>query len=149
MARFIDKVVPTMPPERVFYEDKGDRSTLKQLQQLGTHDPWFREQFEAGPFRRLAEQLLGGPVVPKNLQYFNKPPGVGKPTPPHQDGYYFKIEPCEALTMWLALEPVDEETGCVRYLPGSHRAGMRPHADGDAWFQSRNRRLSPIRRGRA
>ena len=22
---------------------------------------------------------------------------------------------------------VDEENGCVRYLPGSHREGMRPH----------------------
>jgi phytanoyl-CoA hydroxylase len=94
---------------------------------MGQHDGWFREQFESGRPRQLAETLLGGPVVPKNLQYFNKPPGVGQPTPPHQDGYYFKIEPCEALTMWLALDPVDEENGCVRYLSGSHRRGMRPH----------------------
>lgn len=30
--------------------------------------------------------------------------------------------------MWLALETVDEENGCVRYVRGSHRNGMRPHA---------------------
>ncbi|MBT7862833.1 MAG: phytanoyl-CoA dioxygenase family protein, partial [Gemmatimonadetes bacterium] len=27
----------------------------------------------------------------------------------------------------LAQDTVDEENGCVRYLPGSHREGMRPH----------------------
>ena len=37
------------------------------------------------------------------------------------------FEPNEALTMWLALEQVDEENGCVRYIPGSHLTGMRPH----------------------
>ena len=127
LARFIHDVVPTMPPEAVFYEDRTDRCTLKQLQQMGRFDPWFHELFIAGRFRALAETLLCGPVVPKNMQYFNKPPNVGQPTPPHQDGYYFMLDPCEAVTMWLSLEPVDEENGCVRYVRGSHRLGMRKH----------------------
>ena len=125
--RFIDEVVPTMPPEHVFYEDKDDPTTLKQLQHMGDYDPWFHDQFTSGPFRQIAEVLLRGPVVPRNMQYFNKPAGVGQATPPHQDGYYFRLEPCEALTMWFALEDVDEETGCVRYVPGSHKLGMREH----------------------
>jgi phytanoyl-CoA hydroxylase len=29
--------------------------------------------------------------------------------------------------MWMALDHVDEENGCVRYLRGSHLDGMRPH----------------------
>jgi phytanoyl-CoA hydroxylase len=29
--------------------------------------------------------------------------------------------------MWLALDTVDEENGCLRYIPGSHREGLRPH----------------------
>ncbi len=76
----------------------------------------------------LAEFLMHDKALAQNLQYFNKPPGVGRPTPAHQDGYYFMLNPCAALTMWLALEPVDEENGCVRYLPGSHRRGVRPHS---------------------
>ena len=51
-------------------------------------------------------------AIPKNLQYFNKPAGVGKPTPPHQDGYYFMLKKHNAVTCWLALEKVDEENGC-------------------------------------
>lgn len=111
----------------VFYDELGDRSSLKQIQHLGDHDPWFHELLTNSRFREVAEALLGGPVVPKNLQYFNKPPRTSKPTPPHQDGYYFMIDPCSAVTMWLALDPVDEENGCVRYVRSSHRDVMREH----------------------
>lgn len=126
--RFITDIVPGLAAEHVFYEDTNDVTTLKQIQQMGDYDPWFHELFTAGRFREVAELLLAGPVVPKNMQYFNKPPGVGQPTPPHQDGYYFMLEPCEALTMWFALEDVDEENGCVRYVKGSHKHGIRDHA---------------------
>jgi phytanoyl-CoA hydroxylase len=30
--------------------------------------------------------------------------------------------------MWLALDHVDQENGCMRYARGSHKHGMRPHA---------------------
>ena len=123
---FIEHLVPELPPADVFYEDREDRTTLKQLQRLHEHSPWFNS-FMNGKPRTLAEELLGSEVTPQNMQYFNKPPGVGQPTPPHQDGYYFKLEPPEALTMWLALEQVDAENGCVRYVRGSHHHGLRPH----------------------
>ena len=126
--RFIRDIVPQLPREQVFYEDKDNPATLKQIQHMGDHDPWFHELFMDSRFRELAEILLDGPVMPKNLQYFNKPPGVGQPTPPHQDGYYFMLDPCEAVTMWFALDNVDEENGCIRYVRGSHRLGMREHA---------------------
>ena len=125
--RFIREAVPRMPAEHVFYESSADHSTLKQLQNLHQHDPFFADLINEGPVRRLAEQLLGHTVTPHNLQYFNKPPGVGQPTPPHQDGYYFKLSPCLAITLWLALETVDVENGCVRYVRGSHLDGLRPH----------------------
>ncbi|MDG2123620.1 MAG: phytanoyl-CoA dioxygenase family protein, partial [Verrucomicrobiales bacterium] len=41
--------------------------------------------------------------------------------------FYFKLDPPHALTMWMALEDVDEENGCVRYVKGSHLKGMREH----------------------
>jgi phytanoyl-CoA hydroxylase len=127
VERFVRDVVPRMPVEQVFFEDKYNHATLKQIQRMGNHDPWFHDLFTAGRFREVAEWLLGGPVVPKNMQYFNKPPGIGQPTPAHQDGYYFMLDPCEAVTMWFALDRSDEENGCVRYVPGSHRRGMRKH----------------------
>lgn len=127
LERLIKEVVPTLPPEQVFYEEKGDSETLKQIQQLQNNDAYFAQLFFKSKFEQLAEMLLQGPVDGRNMQYFNKPPSIGKATPPHQDGYYFMIKPAEAVTMWLALDHVDEENGCVRYVHGSHEWGMRPH----------------------
>lgn len=126
--RFIRDIVPTLPPEMVFYEDKADASTLKQIQLMYEHDDYFRAQMFGGRFEKLASILLGEPVVGKNMQYFNKPPSIGQATPPHQDGYFFKLSPNHAVTMWMSLEEVTEEQGCVRYVQGSHRLGMRHHA---------------------
>ena len=126
LTQFIEREVPDLPPEHVFYENKEEPSSLKQLQRLHEHNPWFEELMNGKP-RALAEELLGTKVIPQNMQFFNKPPGVGQPTPPHQDGYYFKLDPPEALTMWLALEEVDKENGCVHYVRASHKKGLRPH----------------------
>lgn len=125
LKRFRQDVLPTLPVEHVFYEDKDNKDTLKQIQKMQTHDDYFGQLFH-GKFKQLAEILIGS-VDGKNMQYFNKPPLVGKPTPPHQDGYYFMLTPNEALTMWLALDDVDEENGCVRYVRGSNHWGMRNH----------------------
>jgi phytanoyl-CoA hydroxylase len=127
VARFIREVVPTMPPEAVFYEVKGEAGSLKQLQKLFDYDAYFRTAPFVERSEQLAADLLENPVRAINLQYFDKPPGMNSPTPPHQDGYYFMLEPNEAVTMWLALDDVDEENGCVRYVRGSHRQGLRPH----------------------
>ena len=126
LAHFIDVRVPQLPAEEVFFEDKTNPDTLKQIQRLHEHDDFFGEFFNGKP-NALAAQLLEEPVIGKNLQYFNKPPGMSQATPPHQDGHYFMLQPCQAVTMWMALDHVDKENGCVRYLRGSHHDGMRPH----------------------
>jgi phytanoyl-CoA hydroxylase len=127
VRRFICESVPQLPAEHVFCEEREDPTTLKQIQQLGEHDAWFAGFAASGSLREVAEHLLDGPVVPRNVQYFNKPPGIGKATPAHQDGHYFMLTPCDAVTMWLALDEADEQNGCVRYTRGSHRRGMREH----------------------
>jgi phytanoyl-CoA hydroxylase len=130
----IRDTVPRMPPEHKFYEDVTRPETLKQLQSLHTYHPVFASLADpaTSPLAAIASLVLGGQGVScQNMQFFNKPPGVGAsaPTVPHQDGAYFLLSPpgC-AVTFWVALEAVDEETGCVRYRRGSHRRGLLPHA---------------------
>lgn len=82
LARFIAQVVPGMPASEVFYEVKGDRGSLKQLQRMFQWDDFFERLFLKSRFFALAEHLLGRPALGKNMQYFNKPAGIGAPNPP-------------------------------------------------------------------
>lgn len=126
-SNFINAVVPTIPYEEVYYEEKTDKSTLKQVQKIYDYHEYYKKLASSKAVVSLAEELLGGPVVLKNMQYFNKVPFIGKGTPAHQDGYYFRIKPQQAITMWLSLGHADEHNGAVCYIPGSHKKGLRPH----------------------
>ena len=47
----------------------------------------------------------------------------------HQDAHYYrKWDPADGvlLSMWLPLVPVDEESGCLQFIPGSHKRGWVP-----------------------
>ena len=125
--RYIAEVLPTLDHSAGFYEDKDDPATLMRLQGMTDHDPYFHQLFHNERMFDTARALLDDEVVGRNLQWFNKLPHGGKATPPHQDGFYFMLEPNEAITLWLAQDPIDEDNGCVRYLPGSHLQAMRPH----------------------
>jgi phytanoyl-CoA hydroxylase len=124
--RYILEVVPNTPGNDVYFEVKGQKDTLKQLVRMSQYDRYFEKLLESDRFTKLADLLLGK-AVGKNVLWFNKPDGVSLPTPPHQDGYYFMLEPNAALTMWLALDSVNELSGCVRYVSGSQLNGLRPH----------------------
>ena len=126
--RFIDEEVPGLPDDVVYCEIKDDYSTLKQIQKLNEFDNYFKSLATSDKVVGLAERLLGGGVELQNMQYFNKVPQIGKPTPPHQDGFYFKIKPQQAVTMWLSLGEADENNGAVCYIPGSHNREIRPHS---------------------
>lgn len=125
--RYISNVAQSVPENEVMYEDNEKPETLKRLGHMSRYDDYFLKLINTNRFVNLAETLLGGAVNPQYCQLFNKPARVGIQTPPHQDAYYIPLEPNEALTMWLALNDVDEENGCLRYVPGAHKKGVRPH----------------------
>jgi phytanoyl-CoA hydroxylase len=127
LETYIKEALPKMSPKHVFYEDINDPSTLKQMQNLFAYDPYFLDLLKGSKFEKIAEVLLEDKVIGKEVEFFNKPPRIGKPTPPHQDNYYFNLKPPKAVTMWMALENVDMENGCLHYVRGSHLKGLRPH----------------------
>jgi ectoine hydroxylase-related dioxygenase (phytanoyl-CoA dioxygenase family) len=45
----------------------------------------------------------------------------GRETDAHQDHPYWPINELKTLTAWIPLAPVDDETGCMGYAPGSQR----------------------------
>ena len=53
-------------------------------------------------------------------QALYKEPG-GRDTDAHQDHPYWPIAGDRTLTAWIPLMDIDDETGCMGYVPGSHR----------------------------
>jgi phytanoyl-CoA hydroxylase len=126
LDRYIREVVPVLPDSDAFFLDRTRRETLKQLQHM-TGDAYFREYASHPLWHELARTLVGEEVECLGPEWFDKPPASGSPTPPHQDNYYFNLAPPNVITVWLALDPVDDENGCLRYVAGSHCRGIRPH----------------------
>lgn len=126
LDRYIREVVPTLPDSAAFYVDKSRPETLKQMQHMGG-DLFFRDYTKHPAWCALARALVGEEANSEAPEWFNKPPGTNSPTPPHQDNYYFCLKPPQVVTIWLALDQVDEENGCLRYVAGSHLLPIRPH----------------------
>lgn len=123
LNRFIHEIVPTLLKNIAVYQVPGQPETLKQLEGL-ENDAFFSRVLLGSKVVGIAETLLGEKVVPRDIQFFNKPPNIGSATPPHQDGYYFCLVPNEAATVWIALDDIDSENGALHYWKRSHKKGL-------------------------
>lgn len=54
-----------------------------------------------------------------------------KQFPWHQDDGYVNVDPSPYLTIWLAVNDVTVDNGCVWFMPGSHKNGVVKHEDTD------------------
>ena len=92
----------------------------------------------------LVSGILGPDVVLWGCHVFCKPPLEGYETPWHQDGHYWPIRPLATCTVWLALEDSKVDNGCLRVVPGSHRAKqLHDHLHEDRVDLTLQQRLAP------
>ena len=47
----------------------------------------------------------------------------------HQDLTYWGLDNAEETTCWVALSPATEASGCMKFVPGSHKTQIVPHVD--------------------
>ncbi len=47
----------------------------------------------------------------------------------HQDLTYWGLDDSDEVTAWVALSPATTVSGCMRFIPGSHRRRSVPHVD--------------------
>ena len=79
----------------------------------------------------LVEDLLGPNLICNMTHYFCKMPGEAKQVAWHQDASYWPLTPSKVVTVWLAIDDVDDENGPMTVIPGSHRHGQIPFAELD------------------
>ena len=77
----------------------------------------------------VLEALIGPDVLGLQTMLFFKQPGqAGQGF--HQDSYYITTQPDTLIGAWLAIDPADEENGCLWMTPGSQAEPIYPDCDG-------------------
>ncbi len=85
----------------------------------------------------VLEALIGPDVLALQSMAFFNPPGMGGQGW-HQDSYYITTYPDTLIGAWYALDPADEENGCLWVIPDSNCEPIYPpttpyglvHSDG-------------------
>ncbi len=74
------------------------------------------------PAAHVAAVLMGSERVSFFFDHLLvKEPGTVNPTPWHQDLPYWPVAGEQICSLWFAMDRVDESSGAVRYVAGSHR----------------------------
>jgi 2-oxoglutarate-dependent dioxygenase len=111
-------------------EKEGGLSEGAVLQIIDMHK--LDDAFQRLLFKPAILDLVEGYMGTPNIRLYHdqalyKPALHGDEVPWHQDNGYWKLEPPNALSLWIALDDADELNGCMRFVPGSHMAGEVGH----------------------
>ena len=69
------------------------------------------------------EDIIGPNIVCWASAILSKRPHDPKKVPWHQDASFWRLSPARTVTVWLAIDDVDEENSAMRWIPGTHAKG--------------------------
>jgi len=102
----------------------GPKLGYRKLEKLELDD-LFRALVAAPRFEQIARAAIPGDIAIYRAALFAKAAGGGTELPWHQDGgRFWGVDRDPTLQVWLALDDVPRESGCVEVLPGSHTGGL-------------------------
>ena len=101
------------------YERNNTHYTFKFLDEIVHHEAILD----------AVEDVIGGDILCWGTVLFIKEADNPAFVSWHQDATYNGLEPDDAVTAWLALSPSNPESGCMRFLPGTHKGPVRTHLD--------------------
>ena len=92
------------------------------------HDAWRKAPALAELVPRVGAIACAAAGVPSLVLFHDhllcKAPG-GDDMAWHQEFSYLPLDRADGLTLWIALDDVGVDNGCLYYLPGTHRRGER------------------------
>ena len=103
----------------------AQEAILKGFHNVQYHDAVFTRAVAQPRLVALLTQLIGPNVQLHHTKMLVKPPEKGAPFPMHQDYPYFPHERHTMLAASVHLDDTDEENGCLRVVPGTHKQGPR------------------------
>jgi hypothetical protein len=102
---------------------------LPQLLRISRYEPLLRQTRLASSAHSIAKQILG-PKLKNDLEHaILKPAFNGAATPWHQDDAFHPKGSgiLESISIWMPLQDVNVESGCMQYIRGSNQGPLYPH----------------------
>lgn len=134
LRELYDKVMTDSSAYRLIYKGAvEDGYTINQVFLPELQQPEMADTAYLRNGKRFAAALLGVPedeVVPGGQMLIYKPPTGGREAPWHQDEAFWNDRnhlKCNSLSVWMPLDDAVVESGCMQFLPGSHRNDVLRH----------------------
>ena len=90
---------------------------------------WLAELIRYPRLLDAVEDLIGPNIMCWTSQWWIKEPHSPHFVSWHQDSRYWGLDTDRLVSAWLALSPATAESGCMRFIPGSHLGPGMPHRD--------------------
>lgn len=119
----------TVDDHRTMDERSRYEQSFVQCQNLWEDVPEVRPLTFHPRIGQAAAELLGADAVRLWHDQALVKQGAGRETDPHQDQPYWPIAEPLTLTAWVPFEGSTLASGCMGYVPGSHRSGLRRFVD--------------------
>jgi len=118
--------------EKYVSADEDQKATLVAIHEMHHYSAaWARAILQPRLVEPLSQLLKSECVELHHTTLHAKPPAAGAPFPMHQDMPFFPhVDGLRYLDTLVHLDGADELSGCIKFLPGSHRRGALPHIVG-------------------
>lgn len=103
--------------------------SLKRLDTLHLFFDWARRLVAHDALLNAIQDVLGDDILVFGTLVFYKPPRDPGYASWHQDSFYSGLHLTASTSAWIALTPSYPANGCMRVIPGSHKAGLLSHTN--------------------
>ena len=112
---------------------------------------WLSDFIRTPKILDAVEDLIGPDILVWSTDWWIKEPRSPQFVSWHQDSQYWGLETDRLVTVWVALSPSTERSGCMRVLPGSHTGPDLLHKEtyDDDNMLTRGQQITGIDEGRA
>ena len=109
-------------------DEEGKEAALPQILTPEKYAPQLWDTQARANALHIVRQLLGEEMQASGSHAIFKPAKHGATTPWHQDEAYWGSEwEYRSVSVWMPLQDVDEENGCMQFVAGSHKEEVLPH----------------------
>ena len=119
------------------FDTNGSRRELNQYLRVNAHVvmPMAVELARNAVILDAIQSIIGPDIMIWSVEFFIKETGSSKIVSWHQDMTYWGLgedvsgDTEHLASAWIALSPATEESGCMKFVPGSHKQKIQPHKD--------------------